>query len=67
MEVGGPGGPWPLLKFKVLHRNSFFAIENHLNLAKWPPLLPVVSSASDAYACVSLILCCNYASAVSME
>ena len=34
---GGSRGPWPLLNFKVLHRNSIFAIENHLNLAKWPP------------------------------
>jgi len=24
---GRPGGPWPLLKFKALHRNSIFAIE----------------------------------------
>ena len=32
-----------LLNFKALHRNSIFAIENHLSLAKWPPsfqLLP---------------------------
>ena len=36
-EVGGPGGPWPLLNFKTLHRNSNFAIENHLSLVKWPP------------------------------
>ena len=24
---GGPGGPWPLLKFKAFQRNSIFAIE----------------------------------------
>ena len=24
------------LKFKPLHRNVIFAIENHLSLAKWP-------------------------------
>ena len=33
----GDRGPWPHLKFKPLHRNSIFAIENYLNLAKWPP------------------------------
>ena len=27
----------PLLNLKALYRNSIFAIENHLNLAKWPP------------------------------
>ena len=32
----GPGGPWPLLNFKTLHRNSIFSIENHLSLAKGP-------------------------------
>ena len=30
-------GPWPLLNFKTLRRNSIFVIENHLSLAKWPP------------------------------
>ena len=34
---GGSRKPWPLLNFKTLHRNSIFAIENHLSLAKWPP------------------------------
>ena len=34
------------LKFKTLHRNSIFAIENHLSLAKCPPYLSVVSSAT---------------------
>ena len=34
---GRSRGPWPFLKFKTLHRNSIFAIENHLSLAKWPP------------------------------
>ena len=32
---GGSGGA--LQNFKTLHRNSIFAIENHLSLAKWPP------------------------------
>ena len=34
---GGSRGPWPLLNFKALHRNSILAIENHLSLVKWPP------------------------------
>ena len=37
-DIGGRNrGPWPFLNFKTLHRNSIFAIENHLSLAKWPP------------------------------
>ena len=34
---GGNRGAMALLNFKTLHRNSNFAIENHLNLVKWPP------------------------------
>ena len=34
-----------LLNLKALHRDLIFAIENHLSLAKWPPLLLVPSSA----------------------
>ena len=44
----GARGPWPPLNLRPLHRNVIFAIENHLSLAKWPPLLSVASSASDA-------------------
>ena len=40
------GGPWPLLNLRPLHRIVIFAIENHLSLAKWPPLLSVASSTS---------------------
>ena len=46
VEIGGPGGPWPPLNLKPLHRNVIFAIENHFSLAKWPPLLSVASSTS---------------------
>ena len=34
-SIGGRvGGPWPLLNFKTLHRNSFLAIEDHFSLAE---------------------------------
>ena len=46
MEIGGSGGPWPLLNLRSLHRIVIFAIENHFSLAKWPLLLSVASSAS---------------------
>ena len=39
---GGPGGLWPLLNLRLLHRIVIFAIENHFRLAKWPPLLSVL-------------------------
>ena len=46
-EIGGQGGPWPLLNLMPLHRIVIFAIENHFSfLVKWPPLLLVASSAS---------------------
>ena len=46
VEIRGPGGPWPLLNLRPLHRNAILAIENHFSLAKWPPLLSVASFAS---------------------
>ena len=36
------------LKFKDSLWNCNFAIEHHFSLAKWPPLLSVACSASDA-------------------
>ena len=41
-EIGGPGGPWPLLNLRPLHRNVIFAIEN-LQFSK---VVSVASSAS---------------------
>ena len=43
-----PGGSWPLLNLRPLHRIVIFAIENHFSLAKFPPLLLEASSTSDA-------------------
>ena len=48
-EIGGPEGPWPLLNLRPLHRIVIIAIENHFTLAKWPPLLSVASSTSEAF------------------
>ena len=37
-NIGGESrGARAPLNFNTLHRNSIFAIENHLSLAKWPP------------------------------
>ena len=48
-EKGGPGGPWPLLNFKALHRNSIFAIEKSSISLSGPPQLSVPSSAGAGY------------------
>ena len=39
-------GAMSFLVLRPLHRNVIFALENHINLARWPPLLSVTSSAS---------------------
>ena len=39
--IGGrnrvPGGPWPLLNLRAIHRNVIFTVENQFSLAKGPP------------------------------
>ena len=45
----GKGGPWSLLNFKALHRNSIFAIEKSSIFLSGPPQLSVPSSAGGIY------------------